>query len=360
MLKTWLSCLMVLPTIAILTCTNYYEDPANIIHDSSKSIAEAIMSGKETYFSSGNGDERKVKYYMIKEMPKQVDCLTIGPSLSMGIRRSNVGTDNYYNLSASALNYYDYMMEFASLDINNIQYEKIILCVDSYFFDERHATINRNPELLPYTEYMIGKLDGIDMAIPQDTSKCELMQTRIKQMFSVTYFQSAVEFIKANHSLILQEKRWGIVDDSSKDHSHYMSDGSWVYDSNYRSNTINDVLEHAKNYDIQLQFGYDRHINDDCKEHFRLLVQYLIDRNVIVEFYLNPICPALWDRIQSEKDHYSMLDEIEEYAHTIANDYGIKVIGSYNPYIIGISNSDYLDSRHIRHEQLDTYFDFSQ
>ena len=112
-LKELLRLLTVIPLLIVLAGINFYEDPSNIFHDASKEIANAILEGKEAYFGSGNGNERKVKQYLIEGMPKDIECVTIGPSLSLGIRRSNVGTDSYYNLSASSLNFNDIMAEFA-------------------------------------------------------------------------------------------------------------------------------------------------------------------------------------------------------------------------------------------------------
>ena len=111
----WLKLITMVPLVCLLVITNIYEDPANIFHNDSVSIANAILSGNEAYFGSGNGDERAVKMELIEEMPKNIECLTLGPSLSMGIRETNVGTDSYYNLSASGLNFYDFLAEFGMI-----------------------------------------------------------------------------------------------------------------------------------------------------------------------------------------------------------------------------------------------------
>ena len=350
----------ILPLLILLCGINYYEDPANIFHDNSKHVAEALLSGHEAYFGTGNGDERAVKYCTIKELPKHVDCVTIGPSLSIGIRRGDVGTENYHNISASGLNFNDFMGEIAMLEANDIEVDRVVYCVDSYFFDEAFAAGARNADIMPYAEYMLSVLDGNNPSFPEDNRAKEVLKTRIEQFFSVTYFQSSLNLVRSNDSLKLPQKRWGVIDESTKDLAHYATDGSWVYAADYRDNTVEDVVAAANSYDIQAQFAYDRHLSDYYKVYFKKLVKHLLDKGVTVEFYLCPLCPTLWDRLEADSDHYFMLDEIEEYAHEVADEYKIKLTGSYNPYSVGISDADFWDARHIQHDKLSTFFDFME
>ena len=44
----------------------------------------------------------------------------------------------------------------------------------------------------------------------------------------------------------------------------------------------------------------------------------------------------------------------------MADDYSIKITGSYNPYNVGITDADFWDSRHVRHDRLDSFFDFKE
>lgn len=356
----WFRLLLFLPLFLVLCGINYYEDPANIFHDYSEDVAAALLNGEEAYFGSGNGDERSVKMHMIKGMPRQVECVTLGPSLSMGIRKQNVGTESYYNLSASGLNFNDFMAEIALLELHDIKFDRVIFCVDSYFFDDAFATKARNAALTPYAEYMLKVLDGEEAVAPEESDRIDIIKMQIEQAFSITYLQSSFEFIKSNGSALLKEKRWGIIDQSTKDLAHFVCDGSWVYDADYRDNTVEDVINDANNYNIERQFAYDRHLSEYYKAYFEKLIQYLLDNKVSVEFYLCPLCPTLWERLEADRDHYFILDEIESFAKEVANDYDIKITGSYNPYNVGVTDADFWDYRHIQHDRLDNFFDFRE
>lgn len=358
----WLKLITMVPLVCLLVITNIYEDPANIFHNDSVSIANAILSGNEVYFGSGNGDERAVKMELIEEMPKNIECLTLGPSLSMGIRETNVGTDSYYNLSASGLNFYDFLAEFGMIEINEIDVDRIVFCVDSYFFDENfYASGSRNPDMMKYANYMISILNNEEAIIPEDDSKDQI-KLMLEQAFSITYFQSSAEYIRTNNSYRLLNKRWGIVDDTTEDLAHYKSDASWVYAIDYRSQTEEDVLKHAAEYDIDKQFSKGEHISEYSKEIFIKLIKHLQSKGIKIQFFLCPLAPSLWNRIQNSEDssQFYVLDELEEFAKAIAAEYDIKITGSYNPYNIGISDADFWDSRHIRHDNLDNFFDFKE
>ena len=352
--------IIILPMIVILCGINYYEDPANVFHNNSEKVAESLLDGKEAYFSSGNGDEREVKYSLIEGLPKHLDCITIGPSVSLCIGREDVGTDSYYNLSASNFNFNDYMGHIALLEANGVKYDRLILCVDSYFFDETYAVGYINQSIKPYAEYMISVLDGNYTTIPQGMVDENDICTQINQLFSISYFQSSLNLVFKNNSLILPTSRWGVVDESTQDLAHYAVDGCWVYAEDYKANTVDYVISTANSCDLQARFAYDRHLKDYYKIYFKKLVEYLLGNGVEVEFYLCPLCPTLWNRIEEESDHYFILDEIEEYALEVADEYNIKVTGSYNPYKVGISDADFLDSRHIRSDKLSVFFDFKE
>lgn len=357
-IKAFLRLLTVIPLLSVLVGVNYYEDPANIFHDASPKIAEAILEGNQVYYGSANGDERAVKACIIECMPKHVDCIVIGSSVTMGINRELAGTDSFYNLAASNFNFNDVMATFALLEENGIEYDRVILSADSLFFDETLAEGMLDPSMMPYAEYMIGRIEGRDVGIHRESIDLAQQFNRLGNYFSVTYFQSCLDYIESNGSVILPTERWGIMNENTQDLAHYDSDGSWEYTTEYRNNPVDFVYAEAGWYEIESVFARDSHISSYHQAHFRMLIDYLTERGIQVDLFLCPLSPALWDRLESEGDHYFILDEIEQYQNEIAAEYGLRVIGSFNPYAVGVNNEDYMDSRHIRHDILGDFFDF--
>jgi len=283
----------------ILVVTNVYIDPANVFHNFSKDAAESILSGNEIYVTSDNLDERGVRYHMIKSMPGNIECIAVGPSLSFGIRSSEVGTENFYNLSASRLNFYDYMSVFGLMEAYSKKADHVILCVDSYFFDESKYSGGSSFAFgNKYAEYMEAILNGDSPVLLKESENSEPIE--LNQAFSITYFQVAVKYIQAKNSYILKQKRWGKLDNKTENLLHYMPDGSLVYSLDFRNRTVDNVLADINKYDIAGIFSKGKHINRYNVDIFEKLVCYLMDKGTKIDLYLHPLPPSLWDRIEND------------------------------------------------------------
>lgn len=353
-LFNWIRLLLIAASLlAFLIFVNCYFDPANLYHDVSKPLAVALMDGDSAYITSGNANERLVKQYMIENMPKQPECLLIGSSTVLGIRREHVGTESFYNLGVSSADFYDIMSQFALLEINDIKPQKIILGVDHYFFSESlYESLVRSKPWRPYAEYMMKKLDGNPMPIPEADTKAEQIE-RFRQMFSITYFQASVDYVKENGSLRI--KRWGVAD-AEYEGAYFAPDGSMVYPKGYENTPVEEVLKQVAGYDMEYQFGSYRHISERSTEYFEKLIQYLTEGGVEVELFLCPMSPALWELCAAEK--YPMLTEIEKLVHEMAQKYDLEVEGTYNPHTLQMSNDAFYDARHVRHKLIEKYFKF--
>lgn len=355
----WLKILLVIPLVFVLVFTNLYQDPANIYHDLSKEIASAMMAGNSVY-AGNNPNEREVRRQQIMMMPEEVDCVAVGPSVVLCVDKEVTGTDSFYNLGESGANIYDIMAQLAIMDIYGKKTGRVIICVDPNSLDEVVYTApgQRSANLMPYTYYMLDLIDGKTPG-PVDESKNDKIMQLIEQSFSTTYFQASRDQIVSNGRYNMSGLRWGIVDDNDLSRSHYNSDGSWTYAADFQANNAESVAAHAAQYYIEGQFACGRHLSDYSKGLFEKLIAYLVSEGVDVELFLCPLAPSLWDRLEKE-DEYFILDDTTVFAEELCEKYEIKLTGSYDPYELGLSDSDFYDSRHMRKELMGVYFDFTE
>lgn len=353
--RGWLRLLAaVIPLLGLLIFVNCYFDPANIFHNVSRPIADSLMDGKATFITSGNMNERLVKQYMIEDMAEHVDCLVIGPSTIFGVRKEHTGEESYYNLGVSGADFYDIMAQFALLDINEKKADRIIICMDTTLFNGTlYQSLTRNAPWKPYAQYMLDVLDGKQPTVPERDTSAERTE-QFRQLFSITYFQSCMEYIKANGSLKIP--RWGVAD-AEYEGAYYLPDGSMVYGSTKEEDTLAIVKDSATNYDLDYQFTAYGHLSVQSKTYFDKLIGHLQEQGTEVDLFICPLCPTLWDRCDGE--HYPILQEVEDFAYEMAGKYNLQVIGSHNPYQVGISDGDYYDARHIKHDRLEAFFDFN-
>ena len=342
-----------LPLLALLIFVNIFFDPANIFHDVSRSIADSLLAGNPTYITSGNMDERTVKQYIMEGMPEHVECVVVGPSVAFGIRTEQAGTDSFYNLSVSGADFYDILAQFGILHLNNKTTGRVIFNIDPYFFSDSVSDSSvRSVPLRPYADYMISVLNGETPEMPERDSRAENLQ-KFYQMFSVTFFQASVDYIVSNKTLDIP--RWGVADDDY-DGSYYLPDCSMIYPDGYSDTTAEEVIQHAAEYPRGYHFAAGEHISTSKVAIFEKLMDYLQAQGTEVTFYLAPMSPSLW--ALCDDAGYPLIREIENYILQFSEGHNCTVVGSYNPGNYGIVDEDFYDSRHLKHERLDKYFDF--
>ncbi len=367
-IKKWilLAILMFIP-LAGIVLVNVTGDMANLFHSGvNDDIAFSILDGNATY-GVGVLDERRVKRVLIENLPQEVDTLAIGPSLIMCLNKDIVGTDSFYNLGESGADYYDILAQFGLLKTKNIKYKRIIFCADFDFLNKGRRAIRHNA-YMPYAEYMLSVLDGNEGTLVFPESEMKKIKfrekyTAIRQLVSIQYFQGTAKLFY--DQIIYNGKRYGIVTPENADkYFYYDSDASWNYDLKSRNKTEDYVVKDAIAYvdpkkygGIINQFcGINEHLSDDVKETFSSLMNYLQSQGVEVLIFLCPLSPALYDLYDQELR--PLLPESEAFILNYAKEHNIRVTGSYNPYSLNMSNSDFYDARHVRREKLGQFFEF--
>ena len=185
-------------------------------------------------------------------------------------------------------------------------------------------------------------------------------KNRLMPIFSLTYFQANIKAASGLELAKFNDARIGIVDkDFNFKYWSYMPDGSLVYSMKQQKATSDDVIKVSESFalkNLDDRFAKNTHASEYSKKYLDKLIKYLIDNGTQVEIFLCPLAPALWDAY--DENLRPILSEAENYCHEMAAKYNLKLTGSYNPYKVGIRNSDYYDARHVRRERLSKYFDF--
>lgn len=353
--NAWLSLLIFLPLVALIVGINVFADPANIYHNIGREMAKAVEQGTYVYVPSGNLDEREFKRKLIEDMPSDIDCVVVGPSVCMLIRSNNVGTDSFYNLGLSGADYYDILAQFGMMDYLGKTPKRVIFCVDQYFFNKTaYESLTRHTSLKPYADYMLNVLNDVPNKRAPHEDDPAMNIERVHQAFSIQYFQSSWAYFKSLDSLNIQ--RFGIYYDGY-DSAYYMQDASLVYGAAFDEKSEERTVSAANVFDLDSQFGTGEHMDLESAETFSKLVDYLNARKTEVTFYLSPISPALYERLLQDKEAHPIIWEIEDYVKELSLDKGIDLQGSYNPYNVDMTNLDYYDSMHVREDSILEHFD---
>ena len=372
--KRWLNFLIFLPLLILIPAINFLVDPAMLFCAQEDLWADSIIAGNITYVGSENHNRYKIKELLIEKLPKEVDCLVFGPSLSFEITGEQTGVDKFYNLSVSGLDINGLLAQLGSLEYNNVKAKKIIFSIDTFLFDEKiYSDPKRNRRVISYADYMQNILDNkpnnIQPRVQENNFK--IFRRYMRDIYSLTYFQSSVKYLFYKQSDVKKAFRSEV---RPKDFNRYDiegpaydADGSYIYPPEYKTKMAEDVISNIKLDDDNFRKGLaannggftpDEHISEYSKNMFEKIIKYYTDRGVKIELFVCPVPPYYWDILN--KSNYPILHEQEEFAKELAKKYNLSITGTMNPYAMGIKDEDFYDARHISYDALVKHFDFKK
>ena len=338
--------------MVLLCAVNVFGDAGNRFHSAVDSIAETLINGHPAYVASGNLRERELRYRYICRMHDDTECVIFGGSNVICISSFDVGEVKFVNLGVSRGRIDDCLaqlgiMRFLGKDkhIRRIIFGPQELYFNRKVFEVPNPVFNKEA-LKPYMDYMLSIIRGeeTDENIPEPNFN-ENILFMSSTALSLSYFQANINYIVSSGMLTFSKS--GLASDGS----YYMPDGSLLYWRLFLNNNEDDIVRKADNMSVN---QYSGHIDYENWNIFVNLIEYLIARGVTVELYLRPLAPALWDKIYPDKCPF--LIELEDSLVKLAGKYSLRVIGSYNPYKVGITNADYYDPTHVRREATSKYF----
>ena len=338
---------MFMPPIILLVAINLIGD-AGCFFDNKiyEKVANNILEGKETVVSLKSPDERFVKKLLIEKMNKSIDCVAVGSSLVLYIGANSVEAKTFYNLGVSAAIFYDNMAIFGLLNLNNVNFKKVIICIDPGAFVKNNFVKNyqRAKPYLFYSDYMIKVLKG------QNTNSSSAFLSYIFQLaqnnplFSIAYFRvccktlinSVIESIELKSS---EENKNTIAADVIS--YNFGADGSRHFSLKEENMTGLELKKKSKQY-----------------KSFYILEGNLeiLKKKVEIVFWYHPFPPALWDNVDWNK--YPAVKELDAWSRKIAKEKGIKTVGSYNPHECGVTDDCFADPRHLKNSAIEKYFRF--
>ena len=353
---TWLV-IFLIPVLLIFPGLNFLADPGNIFHNFSEEMSLAMLDGQSVQVSSNNLDDREVLQHLIENMPDRIDAMVWGSSIALCIDSEMTGEENFFNMAVSASDFYDLMACMALMELNGKQAERVILALDSRFFDPGiYMTDGRHDRLMEYSEYMMDILNNeVPDMLPEPVGERSVW-SRAAQLFSVSYFQWSVEYLKTNGIEVLTADRWQIVDGDSTV-SRYLPDYSMVYAKAMEDVTLDAVTESCRTYWLGGNITEYASMDAGNCAFLEKLIRHLQEQECEVEVILTPYAPSLWDRI--EQSRYPILSEVESYVAYLETTYGITVQGSFNPHNMDMTDEDFYDARHVKKSSLKAHYDLT-
>ena len=289
-LRLALGALLFTPVFALLVAVNYGVDCQGYFLGDTylREIATMLFEGKNVVgFNQLNGRELEVLEVIVANMNEETtpETIALGSSRILQLTREMVGT-SFYNSGTSGGDFNDVLSVFSLYDKAGKLPKNVIIGLDPWLFNtDVDANGSNDPSL--YAEFLTEKL-----GVPTEYEKKDLSKTW-KNLFDLTYFQGNIEYMLkgSNKSGAAQT-----VDDSAlyqQDTEVKCSDGSLVYDREFRG-WKQDAVDHAA---LEVanngMFRLDYYTEPDAQRLaiFEKWLQYMQEKGINVIILLSPYTP---------------------------------------------------------------------
>lgn len=331
----------ILPITAIISI-NLYADPAYLFKQGKieKQIAEYILDGYNVNRIT-NLNERLLQKYIIESTPDTVREIVLGSSRGMLIdKRLASNHSSFFNHSVSGGSLEDFLSIY-DLYIEQEKYPaSIIMELPPWILNDNNSTGNRWKTLMQNyrnISHILQLSSASDIFYFPNTEYLELV--------SPSYFQESFRNLTSNEQ-VKSEVIPSIYPDSI--HNTILTDGSRLYNKKYNQ-TDSAALSTLQSENIGRfvhwgGFNQFHSLSNDKQEAFTRFIRYLKQKDTKLLFLLAPFHPLVYNEL---KKLYPV-EDAEKFFFSIAQQYNIKIVGSYNPEKYNFSIYDFHDGMHPR------------
>lgn len=350
-----------LPLILLVASTNFFIDPANIFKNRKfeKEIIDTLKSGKNVGFTVTMSQLDEVAFVedLSAYVFSPIDILVLGSSRAFSIGSEIFPAKRFLNASISSLKLGDLLGLYEIFENKSIVVKNLILSLDPDLF-----VLDFMPRSSLYLGFIeMSKKIGVDFNY-LGISNLYLNLIKIKilkciEIFSPAYFQDSFKLIlakqfgynglKFNDSTInLRKQDWYPTYDSSAIGGLIFPDGSREFCSLLTSDAY-DTAEYIKkcSFDMERIKKKKFYIKPESRFIFEKFIKYLETKNINVIFYLPPHHRFTYSYETGLNPNSAVLRS-ELYLRSFALDNAIQVVGSFDPYFIGINNDEMIDHHH--------------
>ena len=325
-----------LPLLLILMGVNYFVDPAHKFDDNYEKRIASFLAKGEAVTNVDNCDERMLKKYLIEaNKGKHFDYVFFGSSRCMTISTETTG-QNLFNLGVSGATIQDFIALYQLCIDNDITFEHAVISIDPGLLNDKNADVRWKT-----LESSYNKFNG-----KNETTNKNIDLTKVKTLFSVSYFQSAYK--GAIKSLISGNAIRNDLEIASTYENRLQTnfpDGTITYGEVYRDASQSSIDKKASNPLRQEFVSYDK-----LSQTYRKLFEGFLDNLhcETISFITFAYMEGYYNRLMQVPG----IVEQTNYLNDLAKKKRYSNFGSYNPKEENALNTDFYDELHLRRQKI--------
>lgn len=329
--------------LAMVFGINLTVDPAHIASDRYAAEAAQIMAAGQNVTNLHNLDDRELIRLYVQQRTQPVELLVLGSSRSMQVTKELTGVGNTFCAGVTGADLRDCISAYMLFREQDLLPKQVVLCADYWFLSQ-------------------GNLDGRALTEGYETFCAQTqnipfrtasrLQTRLKELFSFSYFQSSVSMLLKDSGRLRLEA----TEQRDNLYGTRRADGSYSYEQAYRIREAAAVEKDAKENCIYNALaasftGTDKELCAQLEDFIALMQA----DGVQVALQLAPMHPLYYAHMQTDPAYAEILTT-ENYFYSLEDKLGVQCFGSYDPSDFGMTGADFYDAQHPSAEGIYAYF----
>lgn len=346
--------LLFVPILLGMMYVSYRVDPSGLFWGAGfeRLASEYMLEGKYIDgYERLNG--RSLNEVYAKNIEDAPQVLVNGSSRSMMIDSTFAPGKTFYNAANVGADIYDFFTSYYIFSKEGKELQIMVLGVDPWIFNESEDAVDKRSDKELYYEFI-----GEELGWKNDEYEKPNPLEKYLALIDPGYFQGSVSYYFKDKSLDVKPEP--VEESEIYNHNEVIKapDGSIIYDVAFRTRTQEqidfDALT-AANMPLTRLTDYNQ-LSETYTKQFEEFVKYLGDKGIKVIIFLPPYHPYIYDAALEDYETYHCFFETEKFCRNIAQKYNLEIYGSYNPYELSLTNSDFLDGIHIKKESLKNIF----
>ena len=350
MLKLIVKLAMFIPLLAAMMYISYRVDPSGLFWGAGfeRRASEYMLEG-EYIGGYERLDGRALNEAYAKNVEKRPQILINGSSRAMLIDSSFADGKTLYNAGNVGADIYDFFTSYYIFSKEGKEPEIFVMGIDPWIFNDGSENIDKRSDKELYFQFI-----GEELGFENQQYEKENPYEKYLALIDPSYFQGSVAYYFKDKSAEVSPQPVSKDEIYNQTEVVKCPDGSIIYDVYFRTRdqqvadwdaltTANMPLLRLENFE-QLSSEYTR--------QFEKFIEYLQNKGITIIFYLPPYHPYIIEAALANYDTYHGLFDVEVYLKGVAEKYDIPIYGSYNPYALNLTNTDFMDGLHLRQESI--------
>jgi len=365
--------LLTVPFLASIAYVNYTIDPGRLYHTDRDDLYEydmvRIMLEGHNVENVQNYNERLTKREYLYRMPEAKDYIVAGSSRCAMIDKNMLGVESLFNVGVAGAQLQDVVAFYGMLDRENKLPQTLLLVLDPWMLNDNYGDKRYQWSLGDYYYYFVtdklgysadvSLVTGVESKYLPGTTEADafssLTDAEKANLLSITYFQAGVQRWMDQEKGIRPDNWPKASDDYIGTNGLLRSDGSFSYPENYRNLSVEEASHEARMSLPYNLIGLEDYDNLDSANK-QLLLDLIAEAQrdgVTVQILLLPISTLLYEWMQQFPDHYVNFFKAEQLMYDIAEQTGVPITGTYDPYKLDLDMGAFYDGYHVKVEEID-------